>query len=353
MARVQFTAEAKKDTGFAQFEKLKLKKEESARIWVYDNPVLKYVHTLRKPKMADGVPVMIQKNRRDGSTYEDHDMEFMGTPICLGDESTLDDKGSDPDRCIICAAAKENSYYADAPKRRYAMNVLKIRMQPGSTSKIATPFSAENMVWSFTDQRFNKIVDAQLEWEDQGGLRMHDLILGPCENEGFQKYDIRVAPDAKVAEKPEYGQYAKAVIESSKYDEKVLNQACGSDKEERWIQQDLNIIKEAWAEVSGANSEAKADSIDDVLNNIEETSSGWAEETTTAPSADLDDILGGETSFGGAPESAAPEVGDFDDLLNDSAPAEESSEEEVPEKEASAEKKADEPMSVDDILAGL
>ena len=77
----------------------------------------------------------------------------------------LDRDGSDPKNCPMCALAVTDPEAADAPERRYAMNVFKYKTKPNSFD-VAVPFSGEILQWSFTPRTFNKIVDIAEEFGD-------------------------------------------------------------------------------------------------------------------------------------------------------------------------------------------
>src|SRR5690606_26108976 len=119
--------------------------------------------------------------RKDGSTYEINVMEFVGNPLCSGVEDTLEEKGTDPANCSVCALVEQFPKRFSAPRRRYVAHVMRYRTKAG-TFDITSPFAVEVLVWSFTDKKFNTIVDIA---EEHGDLRKKDLLFGPCTNENF------------------------------------------------------------------------------------------------------------------------------------------------------------------------
>ena len=232
--RIKFSAENVKVNDY-NFPKLKLKKNEVARIVLLEDPVMAYVHDLREPKLTNGIPEKVIKQRRDNTNYEDFIYNFVSRPICLGDEGTLADIGSDPVNCPVCAEAKASDR-AHAPKRRFAMHVIRYATKPGS-SDVQTPYSAQNLVWSFTDKVFGKIVDFQQEW---GDLRKHDLIL-KCDNEIYQNYEMTIGAKAAWMEDAARIELTKTIFKENQAKDLVI--FCGTPKEKKYIEMDLNQVR--------------------------------------------------------------------------------------------------------------
>lgn len=295
MPRVEFKAENKVATTNYDYPKLKLKSGERARIIVgLEDPIVEYVHTLRKPQVINGVPQMFKAERKDGTTYDDYKMDFISRPICLGDATILADKGVDPKNCPMCKLAQEHGDYTSPPQRRYAMHVIRYRTK-GGTTDIQTPFSVEVLVWSYTDKTFNKIVDFKEEW---GDLRKHDLLLGPCTNETFQQFDITVAAKAAWLEDAERKQLTAQTFKENQIPDLTI--AAGSVKQKQWVEQDIQTILEAWGQVLGSDiAEGDLTGLDDDLNGLlKGNEDKWADSETPAKS-----------------EMTTPVDGDVEDLL--------------------------------------
>jgi hypothetical protein len=305
---IDFDPDNKVATNNYDFPKLKLKNGERARIVLLENPVVEYVHTLRKPQIINGIPQMVTATRKDGTEYQDYKRDFLTRALCMGDYATLTKDGADPEQCPMCAMAKEHPDWVPNPQRRYALNVVRYKTK-GSTWDLITPFSIEILVWSFTDKVFNQIIDFKAEW---GDLRGHDLNLGPCENETFQKFDIAVASKAAWAEDDARKALTVEAFKENRLEDVTL--AIGTRKEPRWITEDLNQISQAWTMIGGADA---------AMERIG---------TPTSLTADIDSLLGADTSgtsaveepkkaepapkkaASSAEEPAAPAT-DFDDLL--------------------------------------
>lgn len=312
MGRIGFSTENKGKVVNFDFPKLKLKNGEKARVILgLEDPVMEYVHTLRKPTIVDGKPVIKQvTNERTNVTSNEFQKDFVGNPICLGDESVIADKGIDPKRCPACALAKEHPDMAEPPKRRFAMHIIRYRTKSGTFAP-AVPFSVEILVWAFTDMVFNKIVDFKEEWDD---LRKLDFLLGPCTNENFQKFDIAPGSEAAWLKDEDH---KKAVAQTFKENQiPDLTIACGRQVQPEWMKQDVEQIKEAWAIARRSEDDKPGSlgSLNDDLNGLLGGDSNDAEESW-APDGSADD-LGDLGTLASVASKADPVDGDsFGDLL--------------------------------------
>jgi len=316
------------------FPKLKLEKDEVARIVLLENPVMEFVHTLKAPQISNGKAQFEEKARKDGTKYSTNTLDFVSRFVCIGDEAILMDKASDPRNCPACALAAGTDYTA-APQRRFAMHVIKYGTENG-TSKVRVPYSVDSVVWAFTDKVFNKISDFR---EEHGALDKHDLIL-KCENKDFQNYDISISGKAVWRENADD---AKRTVETLKNNRATdLSFFCGSKKERQWIEEDVKKVRDAWAQAKGQTADDAGTPTAEVGGNLD---------------AGLDDLLNlgagaaAQSSFPAEDSSPSGSVSDDDDLLagllgNDS-PAEETQAEEAP---AASDDSGD---NFDDLLKGL
>lgn len=305
MPKVAFKEEFVKKNDYS-FPKLKLKKNEIARIVLLEDPQVEYVHNLRKPKLNGGVAETETKYRfRDGEPYEDYKYEFVGRPICLGDYATLEAQGADPEHCPICREATRSDKFS-APQRRFALHAFKYETQPNKT-EVKEPFQVTPLIWSFTDKVFTKLFEYQQEW---GDLRTRDLIL-KCENEPFQTYDISVAAKAEWTTSDSRKQTMKAVMapENLAPDLAVF---CGSKKNETQIGYDIRAINEVWAIINGQSAVSANDAALSSVGGSLNLADG------------IDDLLGGDSSP--APETkaedpwAATEAGETGNTYSEDAP---------------------------------
>lgn len=327
MPRFEFKSENVKKNLY-DFPKLRLKKNEIARIVLLEDPEGNYTHNLRKPKLVNGIPETEMKNRRDGSQYEDFKYDFVSNVICLGDFATLEANGSDPKNCPACLEASRSDR-VQAPKRRFAMHVIQYGTKPG-TSDVSTPYSVKPVIWAYTDKVFGQLFQIKEEW---GDLRKRDLIL-KCTIEPFQTYEITVASKAAWMEDKERMQLTAQAFKENRAEK--LEVFVGTQKERKYLEMDLQQIHEAYNIAEGTAHQSSADA---ALNGVGSLSEG------------LDDLLSSstETSTEETTTESAPEaVGSFDDLLN-----EDSGDDSLAASVGADEKAAESSSSTDDELDNL
>lgn len=255
MPQIDWTPEFKR-TANVEFDRLKLKVGERARIVCLEKPTFTWVHTLRAPKIINGEAHKVVKKRKDGTEFADWDMDFIGRPQCLGDHGIIADEGLDAKNCPICARAKE-SEEAGAPERRFAMNVIKYNTRADGNP--VSPFGCASLVWTFTEGIFNKLYDIAQEY---GGLVGRDLVLGPCQPpEAFQKFDISAGAKNLWQSDDTIQQVVTDTHKNNRIED--LEAACGRRTEVRWLKEDISKIAERWkiahGETSGGASTVKQD----------------------------------------------------------------------------------------------
>jgi len=309
MGRVDFTPKNQR-VDATRFPKVKLEQNQSSRIMLVEKaPVEEWVHTLRAPKILNGVPQTEVRRRKDGSEYTDYVREYISRPLCLGDPGILADKGVDPKNCPICALA--NSEMTQPPERRFAQHVIEYAVKQGTT-EVATPFQVSLKVWAYTERTFDKLVGFATEW---GDLQKHDLLLGPCTNAQFQQFDINISPKAEWLASDDRKKLVADTFKENKISEKELSDFCGRSVPKQYIEDDLAKIRSAWAIVNASRD--AADGADSAMESLDEG---------------LDDLLTAQTGMDSEPaeektEAEKPEVSvetpapkkeevDFDDLLN-------------------------------------
>jgi hypothetical protein len=250
MGRMAFSSENRTNSK-QEYPKLKLEKNEVARIVIIEKePWREFVHTLTMPKIEDGTVVMQTRQRRDGSEFQEHATDFVGRPLCLGDEETMLLHGSDPDNCPLCAEAIASPGVIPVAVPRFAAQVLKYATKPGS-STLRTPFSVELAVWSFTERMSNNLIDLAEQW---GNLQDHDLQLGPCKNAAFQLFDVGVLPQSEWQADDDRRKIAIETLKENKVDDEVLASACGRKTQRSYILADIEKIKQRWAQVHSLKS---------------------------------------------------------------------------------------------------
>lgn len=264
MPEIDWTPSHKR-TSTVQFDRLKLKSGETARIVCMEKPHFSWVHTMKAPKIVDGGATKIVRKRRDGTEFDDWDMEFVGRPLCIGDPGIIGDNGVDPANCPVCERATK-SEEVSAPERRFSTNI--IRYNTRSDGALVNPFGCTSLVWSFTENVFNKLLNIAEEYTTLVG---RDLILGPCGiPEAYQKFDIAVGA------KNHWEQY-KDIVNQTHEENRVadLEQASGRKVELVWLKKDLDKIAAQWR----------------IAHGVKETADGTQNTNLTSLKGELDNLL--------------------------------------------------------------
>jgi hypothetical protein len=251
MGRVAIKKENRVET-YESFPRLKLDLNEEVRIAFLEDPEVAWVHTLRRPKIVNGKPEMVWKETRKGEQYETNAMDFVSNPQCLGLEGILEERGVDPQNCPACAMSKKGDL-TTPPQRRYAAHVFKYNTKQNSM-ELASPYSGQVVVWSFTDKMFNKLID--LTDEDVAGpLDEHDIKI-TCKSKEFQQFELTPLNKAAWAMTASTREQTETAMTENKA--KDLSLMCGRKMTREAIQDDLDAIEEAWRIVNGTADEVAA-----------------------------------------------------------------------------------------------
>ncbi len=264
MPQIDFDAKHKRTSSDTlDFDRLKLKKDERARIVILEPATFAYCHTLKAPKIVNGKATKVEKKTRRGDVYMDFDMDFIGRPLCLGDPGILNDKGVDAANCPVCKRSTETDE-VNPPERRFAANVIRYTMN--REGKLVQPFSCTCVVWSFTEGIYNRLADIAAE---HGSPIGRDLLLGPCTDEGFQKYEIQAGAQSLWQASDDIKRTVQATFDANKVED--LERACGRKAETRWLVKDLDNIAERWRIARGEKDGTEAvmtAGLDEGLNDL-------------------------------------------------------------------------------------
>lgn len=366
-----------------QFEALKLTTGEWARLLIVDDEgYWEWVHSMRAPVLDDNeMPVIIDKPRKDGSTYQDYSTRFVGQRICLGDSGIVEDKGMDPDRCPACAAA-QRGVKGLAPERRFAVSVIRYKTRDNSKKSggpvdIVDPPQAEILVWKLSQRMFNGLMDCKNEIRelleipaDQPfSLRAADIVVF-CEDGGFQRVVFKAPKRPAYRQDAELAKLVKALWgnEDNRPTDAQLKAACGRVGDREYMLVDVDATEHGWrqaerygkdgtrrpdtgdAPVSGNGDKPLDQQLDDLLgdDDLSKHPGGLDEFATRQSSqeaAAVDDIFGEADPAVGATREPAPARDPLgDDPLADTPPAQ------VPAT-AGASNGSAKVQSFDDILA--
>lgn len=178
-------------------------KGEVKRIVCPDPPFMEWVHRIEAPKVVNGAAVMVMRKRKDNSEYPDYEMQWFSSPICLGSNATLIKDKLDPANCPACESASRATGLLE-PVRRYSMAVVEYTIRQSTEFAPVEPFSATLSIWAYTARMYDKLLGITRQW---GNLREHDLLLGPCEDVGFQRFNVEVAAQALWLINPAWRQF--------------------------------------------------------------------------------------------------------------------------------------------------
>jgi len=286
------------------FPKLRLKKDEVNRIVALENPWSEYVHELRAPKIVNGEPQMRKVDRKDGSSFLDYDKDFLGRPICLGDEGILADRTIDPKNCPVCKRSTEGDEVGP-PVRRFAMHVVRYATKPG-TAELQDPFNVEVLVWAYAERYFTKLLDLKGEW---GNLQQRDLIV-KCTVEAYQNFEINVAAKCEWLMSDERKQRVVATFKNNQAAD--LSVFCGRKVEARYLEEDLQRISDRWrmarqtdpSSVPDLSAQADSAALTAGLDSLLDTTPPAQPAAPATPAADVSDLLG-TPGMGSAPVQPA------------------------------------------------
>lgn len=302
MPKIAFSQDNVKRSG-TDFPRVKLDQGATWRIVVIEKePTYAWTHRMVKPKFSPVTGRMQMKTieRRNGEKLDVPDLDFVGSPVCHGNIDILNDKGVDPDHCPICREYQNNPEQFSAPERRFAVHVLKYATKPGG-SALTSPFSVETRVWVMSENRFAKVTSVISEWG--GDPTAVDLVLGPCNNAGFQNYEIAAGQRCEMrADESRLQRAAETFKENNAGD---LEPYCGRVTELRWINNDIDEIKAAWRKAAGGGSAPATVDVSDTLDTslLDSVGGGSKAPAKDAPVADLSQL---DDTVGGADEVAAP-----------------------------------------------
>lgn len=283
MPRITFTSEVGPAKSGSTFPKMKLEEGETARIVCLEEPVMAYVHTLEKPQILNGAAVMETKKRKDGTEYTKNAMRYVSSFLCLGDDDIMSERGVDPDNCPACKASTRSDQ-VKPPKSKYAMNILQYSTKPGS-SEPASPFGVQVVAWVFSNQQFSQLRKFAVEgWK----LQEHDLVLGPCQDATYQRFEITLSQRAAWMESEENKKRALTTFKENKASTEELETLCARRIDRKFIEQDLEQVNDAWLQLNGVPTGP----VDKLLQKTDSVQVGVAEPavSTSTASATVDSM---------------------------------------------------------------
>lgn len=253
MSRISFTDEVSPASRGDVYPKLKLKLNEKARILLLEGPERVYVHELKEPVIVDGVAVKEEKKRRDGSTYVDFKENFVKSFKCLGDEEKVFQSGVDVQNCPACKASTQFERFRQ-PTTRYAINVVRYNTMPNGD--ISTPYGVQVVAWVFGNQKFEQIRNFAKEGYD---FKKSDLILGPCQHENFQKYDIIVSPKSAWQESAASKELTLDAFKAQRLED--LSKVVAPELDYAMVESYVERVQKKWDIVNGTSSAVNTEAL--------------------------------------------------------------------------------------------
>lgn len=296
MPQIDLDPKNKRESGF-DFPKLYLERGERARVVILqEKPFYEWVHTLQAVITSGGEVVTRERQREDGTSYRVPETEFIGRNICLGSPDVLDEKGLDPDNCPVCEASRVTDAVVP-PEIRFAAMLIRYNTEPGGW-EVSEPFGVRPMGWSFTQRRFNELIDIRTE---HGDLRARDLLLGPCDSKQFQKFDVKVAGKAAYLENEDRKKIVQETWNANQNRDItfLIGRKATREQMEDQLSQVLDRYNQAYGKGSTIEEPDTSDSadIDDILSSGSEEEAVVSEESSDSAGPeelDLDDIFGSD-----------------------------------------------------------
>jgi len=170
---MKFDATTAKPEGRAEFPRVSLKKDETARVCILSS--------------------------KDWEVSVRHFVNGLGYVHCLAtklakdvsDLLKLEEEGGDPENCLLCKISGQENSPVSRPFRRFAVRVLRYGTSPdGKLSPGALKYWME--IWVISNDKYRQLKRIIEEW---GELAKHDLTL-TCSDATYQKVSIDVKKDA-------------------------------------------------------------------------------------------------------------------------------------------------------------
>lgn len=311
MPRVDIAEENRTGEGGEKFPRLKLETGGKSRFVMFERPWMEWVHRLEAPVIEDGQGVKIEKEKRNGEKYSVWKTSFVSSPLCIGDQGTLRDKGIDEKNCPGCEASAKSGGDIPKPVQRFSANVIVYDLR-GTSWDIRTPFSADIKLWAFTARMYDDLIGLQKKLG--GDLRKIDLTL-ECEDGKWQRNKLSFDTEPGYLQAP--AGYIKDLIngEGNKASDEQLRDACGFEYTRSRIQDDVDNILLKWNRVrrGGAVDTSELDSAGSLDGGLDDLLGGSATTGTPSPVPENQEAKVSEAAedlFGafGDPFPASPEA---------------------------------------------
>jgi len=263
-----------KPEGRAEFPRLSLKKDETARICILS---------------TKDWEVSLRHFVNGAGYVHCHAMKDAKDEIDL---LRIEEEGGNPDKCMMCKMAlQQDNGPVGRPYRRFALRVL--RYGTDLYGKVTLPLKFWMEIWIISNEKYRQLRRIVDEW---GKLAEHDLTL-TCSDASYQKISIDVKKEAAwMKDKQGVVGYWKAELGKYKLDE-----CLGNSYDEKTLEKRLSLVARRGQKTTAveleedsvfSSDEAKPKPIGDVfgaggsgtaspVDNGEGTKTGFKEEAET------------------------------------------------------------------------
>ncbi len=225
---------------------------------------MEWMHRIEAPVIDHGETVLEVKDTKNGP-IEVMKMDWIGSVFCLGETGTPDDPGPlmtagiDPANCPVCEAAAKKTGVS-GPVQRFAANIIKYKVRGrGPTPYVlASPVSAEVLIWAYTGRVHGTLYELGSE---HGDLRKHDVKLELEDTPAADKWQrmkqisIIVEPAYKDPKVSEYVRDLWKTHSENRATDEHLRTAClGRDVPRQVLLDMVRRAERQWSQAENAGS---------------------------------------------------------------------------------------------------
>ncbi len=250
MPQADFTSDYSSTAGRSNFPRLRLQKNEIARVCIVSKPRFEFVHWLEAPQIVNMSPTYKTITTRDGAEMNVVNTRKVNQPICHGTSEILKERGVDAENCLACLMARDRPDIFRPPSPRYALNIIRYGLRPGGGwQDISMPFSIGSLLWAFSGKVMDKLIAFRSMGAQYEDLRMVDLLLA-CEDQNFQKPYSQgeftpIAP-AVWTMSDELRKHTVVYLEQNHATDEDLDEAIGKRVNDNWLSDDIRRVIQGW-----------------------------------------------------------------------------------------------------------
>jgi hypothetical protein len=250
MPNADFTKDYSSSNGRSNFPRLRLQKNEIARVCIVGQPRYEHVHWLEAPQIVNMAPTYKKITNRDGDEQVVPNTRKVSQPICHGHKEILRDRGVDAEHCYACLMARDRPDIFRPPTTRFALNIIRYGLRPGGGwQDISMPFSIGSLLWAFSGKVMDKFIMMRSMGPQYEDLRMVDLLLA-CEDQNFQKPyssgEFTPITPAVWTMSEQFTAHTVQYLEQNHASVEDLDAAIGKLVDDKWLQDDIQRVIQGW-----------------------------------------------------------------------------------------------------------